>query len=130
MGKIYHSQLQGSPQSNTESHGVLSFYQWDLKERKISLCGSVLLCGENKLFYYFKSGETQQQLFIACITEMNGSFGVVARTFYADHLTQAEAFVLDGLSGLYAGDAGSGSRRWGERSPTCLLYTSDAADEL
>ena len=69
----------------------------------------MLLCGENKLFYYFKSGETQQQLFIACITEMNGSFGIVARTFYANHLTQAEAFVLDGLSGLYAGDAGSGS---------------------
>ena len=84
----------------------------------------MLLCGENKLFYYFKSGETQQQLFIACITEMNGSFGIVARTFYANHLTQAEAFVLDGLSGLYAGDAGSGSRRWGERSPTYLFQVT------
>lgn len=66
-------------------------------------------------------GELEEELLGAGILELDGGFGVLARTFYLDNGSDAETLVLDGVAHLQADVADGGLRTW------CLLTNGHEA---
>lgn len=50
------------------------------------------------LIYNLKPSKPKQQLFLASMLKADGSLGIVARSLYAHHFTQAESLMFDVLS--------------------------------
>ena len=48
----------------------------------------------------FEAGKAKEKLLLSSMKEGDGGLGIIASTFYLDHLTNAEAFMLDLLTYL------------------------------
>ena len=46
----------------------------------------------------FESSKAKEKLLLSGMKEGDGGLGIIASTFYLDHLTNAEALVLDALT--------------------------------
>ena len=51
----------------------------------------------------FEAGKAKEKLLLAGMKEGDGGLGIIASTFYLNHLTNAEAFMLDLLTHLEGG---------------------------